>query len=214
VLSIERFLHVDAEHALNQFVATSQIAGAHVLAYACDYYYSTLHFVVTIGVLVWLYLCHPLRYRPIRSVLLLTNLAGLVGFWLLPLAPPRMLPGFVDTVVRFHTWGSLASPAVAKSSNQFAAMPSLHIAWSLWCALAIVSLASRWWVRALGALYPLATCFVILGTANHYVLDAVGGVVALALGTVAQRLLTGRAAYRSETIALPADDDDRELVVV
>jgi hypothetical protein len=212
LLSIERFLHLDGEHAVNAFVAHAELGGTHVLAYACDYYYSTLHFAVTIGVLVWLFVYHPSRYRSIRSVLLITNLLALLGFWLLPLAPPRMLPGFVDTVVQFHTWGSLASPAVANSSNQFAAMPSLHIAWALWCAFAIVTLARRQWVRVLGALYPLATCFVILGTANHYVLDALGGVATLAVGVVAQRVLSGRAAYLSLPAALPRDDEDRELV--
>jgi hypothetical protein len=129
VLSIERWLHIDVERWANRLVA-----GTHWLAYGCDYYYSTLHFAVTLGVLIWLYRRHPSRYRSIRSVLVITTLVALVGFTLLPLAPPRMLPGYVDTVVRFHTWGSLASPSVAKASNEFAAMPSLHIGWSLWCA--------------------------------------------------------------------------------
>jgi hypothetical protein len=197
VLSIERWAHVDIERTINGLVART-----HWLAYACDYYYSTLHFVVTLGVLVWLYLKHPARYRSIRSVLVLTTLIALFGFYILPLAPPRMLPGYVDTVLRFHTWGSLASPTVAKASNQFAAMPSLHIGWSLWCAFAIVSLARRPWVRVIGALYPVATLFVILGTANHYVLDAAGGAAALALAVVGQRLLSGRSAYLGHPIDL------------
>src|SRR5581483_9658494 len=83
ILSIERWSHIDIEHTLNNFVA-----GHSWLAYVCDYYYSTLHFVVTIGVLVWLYLKHPLRYRSIRSVLLITNLVALIGFWYLAVAPP------------------------------------------------------------------------------------------------------------------------------
>ena len=191
VLSIERTLHIDVEHTLNHFVATHDW-----LAYICNYYYATLHFVVTIAVLVWIYLKHPLRYRSMRTVLIVTNLVALIGFWLLSVAPPRMLPGFTDTVVKFHTWGSLASPGLAKESNQFAAMPSLHIGWSLWCAIAIVTLAKRPWVRVLGALYPLATFFVIVGTANHFVLDAVGGVATLCLAILIQRLLSGRRTYR------------------
>ena len=198
ILSMERWAHIDFEHALNQFVARE-----HWLAYICNYYYSTLHFVVTIGVLVWLYVKHPLRYRSIRSVLLITNVVALIGFWFLAVAPPRMLHGFIDTVVRFHTWGSLASPGLAKASNQFAAMPSLHIGWSLWCGLAIVTLARRRWVRMLGALYPLATLFVIVGTANHFVLDAVGGAATLGLAVLVQRLVSGRSTYRSTTIVLP-----------
>jgi hypothetical protein len=191
VLSIERWCHIDIEHSLNSLVARTPW-----LAYGCDYYYATLHFVVTIGVLLWLYVKHPARYRSIRTVLVITNLVALVGFFL-PLAPPRMLAGYVDTVVHFHTWGSLASPSVANASNQFAAMPSLHIGWSMWCALAVITLARRRWVRVIAAVYPLATLFVILGTANHYVLDAVGGAVTLGISVVLQRVLSGRPAYRS-----------------
>jgi hypothetical protein len=206
VLAIERFLHLDIEHATNQLVASHAW-----LAYICDYYYATLHFVVTIGVLVWLYLRHPLRYRSIRTVLLTTNLVGLLGFWLISLAPPRMLPGFVDTVVRFHTWGSLASNSIAKDANQYAAMPSLHVAWALWCGAAIVTFATRRWVRVLGVIYPLATVFVVLGTANHFVLDAVGGAIALAVGVTSERLLSGRHAYSRSAAALGIGQSEPEL---
>jgi hypothetical protein len=210
ILSIERWSHIDVEHSLNRFVDHQ-----HWLAYICNYYYSTLHFVVTIAVLVWLYVKHPLRYRSIRSVLLWTNLVALIGFWFLSVAPPRMLPGFIDTVVKFHTWGSLASPGLAKASNQFAAMPSLHIGWAVWCAVAIVALAERPWVRALGVLYPIATVFVIVGTANHFVLDAVGGVVTFAIALGIQRLVSGRHTFAAEpTLALPNVPTEPELVAV
>ena len=101
-----------------------------------------MHFVVTIGVLVWIYVRHPLRYRPIRTVLYTETLLALLGFWFLALAPPRMLPGFVDTVDIFPTaWGSWNTAGVAKLSNQLAAMPSLHIGWSVWCGIVIFKLA-------------------------------------------------------------------------
>lgn len=190
LLSLEGRLHLNIEHSANSF-----LAGHAWLAQICDYYYATLHFVVTIGVLVWLYMKHPLRYRSIRSVLIVTNLTALVGFWFTSLAPPRMLPGFTDTLIKFHTWGSIASGDIAKESNQYAAMPSLHVAWALWCAIAIVTLAERRWVRILGAAYPAMTVFVVIGTANHFVLDAVGGAVALSFGIVMERLLSGRHAY-------------------
>jgi PAP2 superfamily len=200
LLGIERALHIDIERWLNTLVA-----GAGWLAYLCNYYYATLHFAVTIGVLVWIYVKHPLRYRSIRSVLFATNLIALVGFWTYALAPPRMFPsrGFTDTVLAFHTWGSYASGDLAKASNQFAAMPSLHIGWSLWCGIVIVALAERSWVRVLGAIYPVATLFVIIGTGNHYLLDAVGGVLALALGFGVQRLLSGRPALAPPALVTP-----------
>jgi hypothetical protein len=209
ILSIERWAHLDIEQSLNRLVDHQ-----HWLAYLCNYYYSTLHFIVTIAVLVWLYLKHPLRYRAIRSVLILTNLVALIGFWFVSVAPPRMLPGFTDTVITFHTWGSLASPGLAKASNQFAAMPSLHIGWAVWCALAVVALAERPWVRVLGVLYPIATLFVILGTANHFLLDAVGGVVTFALALGIQRLLSGRRTFTADPVVLPEVALEPELVAV
>jgi hypothetical protein len=207
VLSIERYLHIDVEHTLNHFVA------AHAwLAYTCNYYYATLHFVVTIGVLVWLYIKHPLRYRSIRTVLIATNLTALVGFWFISLAPPRMLPGFVDTLVKFHTWGSVASTSIAKESNQYAAMPSLHVGWALWCTLAIVTLAERRWVRVLGVIYPMCTVFVVLGTANHFVFDAIGGVLTLCIGIVAERLLSGRHAYSRSAAVVQSRQTEGDLI--
>ncbi len=136
-------------------------------------------------------------YRGIRTVLFATTIVGLVGFYLYPLAPPRLLAqyGYIDTVLKFHTWGSLADPDVADHSNQFAAMPSLHIGWSLWCAIAVYRCARHVWVRRLAFVYPLCTLFVIVGTANHFVLDAVGGAVAVALAFTVQWLLSGHGAF-------------------
>jgi PAP2 superfamily len=207
VLSIERHLHINIEHSVNAFVGHRAW-----LSYSANYYYSTLHFVVTIGILIWLYARHPLRYRAIRTVLIITNLLALVGFWFISVAPPRLLPGYIDTLVKYHTWGSLASPAVAKVSNQFAAMPSLHIGWSLWCGVALVSTARRTWVRVLGALYPWVTFMVIVGTANHYVLDAVAGAVTLCLAVGIQRLLSGRRTYLRPPYSDADPEPDRELV--
>jgi hypothetical protein len=67
----------------------------------------------------------------------------------------------------------------------------MHIGWSTWCAIVVVVLASRWWVKLLGIAYPLVTLVVIAGTANHYFLDAVGGLIALGIGFAAARVITG-----------------------
>jgi PAP2 superfamily len=190
LLRVEQLLHIDVERSANA-------AFSHVtwLAVGANYYYATLHFGMTIGVLLWLYLRHPHRYRGVRTALYVTNLVALAGFWLFPLAPPRMLGGYVDTIVKFHTWGSWGSGDVADMSNQFAAMPSLHIGWALWCGITLWRLAPRRSVRILGLCYPLVTLAVIVGTANHFVLDAAGGAAALAIGYGVQRLVSGRPAY-------------------
>jgi hypothetical protein len=193
ILRFEHDTHIDVEHSLNRFVAS-----VHPLASMCSYWYAAMHFIVTIGVLVWLYVRHPLRYRPIRTVLYTTNILALLGFWFFALAPPRMLHGFVDTVDLYPTaWGSWNTADVAKVSNQLAAMPSLHIGWSTWCGIVLFKLARHRWSRALGVAYPVVTVFVILGTANHFVLDAVGGLLVLTCAFGVERVLFGRPAFES-----------------
>jgi hypothetical protein len=191
-------LHLNWERSINHFVATHEW-----LAQILDYYYATLHFLVTPGVLIWLFLRRSHIYRGVRTVLFSTTIVGLICFYFYPVAPPRLLPqfGYVDTVVHFHTWGSLADPQVAEKSNQFAAMPSLHIAWAVWCGIMIFLLARPMWVRVLGALYPWGTFFVIVGTGNHFILDAVGGVLVLGVGFGIQYLLSGRSAFEPPTDA-------------
>src|SRR4051794_29621003 len=189
VVSIEQAVRLYHEHILNNFVA------AHGwLAYICNYYYATLHFIVTISVGVWLYWRHPLHARQLRNSWYVMNLCALFGFAYFPLAPPRLLPGghYTDTVVAFHTWGSWGDKSVSSHSNLYAAMPSMHIGWSLWVAISVVFLARRTWVRLLAAAYPFATLFVIIGTGNHYWLDAVGGAAACLLGLALARLITRR----------------------
>jgi len=184
LLDLERFLHIDAELPLNHL-----FIHVHWLGVSANYYYSTLHFVLTPAVLAWLYIWHQGRYVFYRRLIFATTVLALVGFWLLPLAPPRMLPGFVDTVLAWHTHGLYASGAspVGSVSNQYAAMPSLHTGWSLWCAIAVADVARRRWVKILAFCYPAATIMVILGTANHYLLDAVGGAITLGAGYLATR---------------------------
>jgi hypothetical protein len=186
------WLHLNFELSVNQWVAARE-----ALAQVMDYYYATLHFVVTIAVLVWLFVAHKRIYRGVRTVLFATTIVALVGFYTFPLAPPRLLPqyGYVDTLVKFHTWGSLADPKLAERSNQFAAMPSLHISWALWCGITIFVVSRVTWLRILGLLYPIGTLMVIVGTANHFVLDAVGGALVLAIGFGIQWLLSGHGAY-------------------
>ncbi|MFE2379212.1 phosphatase PAP2 family protein [Streptomyces sp. NPDC059398] len=155
------------------------------LIIAMNYYYATLHFIMTIGVLVWLFHFHPGRYAAARLALFATTAVALAGYYLFPLAPPRLMnhSHFIDTVLVHHTWGSMASGNLKNMSNQYAAMPSMHIGWSLWCGLIIFALARAPWVRILGLLYPALTLLVIVSTANHFWLDAVGGVLCLAFGT-------------------------------
>ncbi|MFF8768880.1 phosphatase PAP2 family protein [Kitasatospora sp. NPDC015120] len=191
----------DLEHSLGIAVERSvnhAVDGVGWLITGMNYYYATLHFIVTIGVLVWLYRRHPGRYVAVRTVLFVTTAIALVGFYFFPLAPPRLMTdgGFIDTVKTHGTWGSMASGPATHVSNQFAAMPSMHIGWSTWCGLTIFFLARRTWVRVLGLLYPVATLVVIVATANHFWMDAVGGLLCLLVGFLAARWLYHSWVYR------------------
>ena len=193
IFHLQDDLKLNFERSVNRFVAFHEW-----LAQPMDYYYATLHFIVTPAVLVWIFIARPRIYRGARTVLFATSLIALLGFYLYPLAPPRLLPssyGFIDTVLKFHTWGSLADPKIATHSNQYAAMPSLHIGWALWCGLTVFMCAKRAWVRYVALLYPVCTLMVIVGTANHFILDAVGGVLIVMLAFGIQWLLSGHGAY-------------------
>ncbi|GGW31446.1 phosphatase PAP2 family protein [Streptomyces caelestis] len=189
-----------AEHRLGIAIEDSvnhAVNSVTWLIIGMNYYYATLHFLVTLGVLVWLYRRHPGRYAATRLVLFATTAVALAGYYLYPLAPPRLMNGgdFVDTVMVHQTWGSMASGDLKHMSNQYAAMPSMHIGWSVWCGLTIFVLATIPWVRVLGLLYPALTLVVIVATANHFWLDAVGGMLCLGFGFAVAGVWYGRQPY-------------------
>ena len=129
------------------------------------------------ALLAWLYVRAPDDYRRARSSFIVLNLAAISCFWLYPVTPPRLLPdlGFADTVASGATVGSWGSPLVAEA-NQLAAMPSLHVAWALWVSVALAWLAEGLLVQTASAIHVALTVFVIVATANHYVVDAVAAV--------------------------------------
>lgn len=180
IVGLETTLGIAVEHPLDRWLASQ-----HTLALALSDYYDNAHFVVTLGLLGWLWWRRPDVYRPLRNVLVLVNLIGFAVFWLYPVAPPRMLPGFVDVVAATHAIGSWHTGALASAANELAAMPSLHIAWAVWCTLAAWRAWGSRWVRALALVYPLVTAFAVLATGNHYVLDLFGGLATIALAALA-----------------------------
>ena len=178
LLRAEQLIHLDPERTVNHAVALHPL-----VAQLCDYDYAIAHFAVTLPVLALLYWRRRAAARRLAAVWFLTNLLALVVFFTFPVAPPRLLPhaGFVDTVVVFHTWGSWGSGAVASASNQYAAMPSLHVAWAVWSAIAIWSITRRLAPRLLALAYPVVTVVVVVATANHYVLDTLAGALVVGL---------------------------------
>ncbi|WP_069743393.1 phosphatase PAP2 family protein [Streptomyces sp. EN23] len=186
--AIEQWLHIDIEHWVNHTVV-----GITWLREFFDYYYSTFHFIVPLTILGVLYVRRPADYRWVRSSIGFATLLALVGFWLYPLAPPRLMPGlgFIDTVHGVQDFAKPDYGTLTTVTNQYAAMPSLHFGWSLWCGVVIVMLAPRLWMKALGLLHPLFTIAAIVATANHWVLDAVGGALVVAAGFGLTYVLSG-----------------------
>lgn len=160
------------------------------LGLPADFAYATLHYVVTPAVLIWLWRYHHAHYRHARTQLGLATASALVGFVLLPTAPPRLLEdsyGFVDVMAQRASlgwWeGDASTPQGLESlTNDFAAMPSLHVGWALWCGLMLYRYAEQPSVRMLGIAYPAFIAAVVMGTGNHYLLDCVAGAALILLG--------------------------------
>ena len=175
VMSLEQSLHIDPERSLDRWLAAH-----HTLGLAVSDYYDNAHFVVTLGLLGWLWWRRADIYRPLRNALVLANALAFIVFWLFPVAPPRLLAGFVDVVASTHAIGSWHTGALASHANELAAMPSLHIAWAVWCTLVLWRISTRRWVRAAAVIYPCLTALAVLATGNHFVLDIIGGLVVIA----------------------------------
>jgi hypothetical protein len=191
ILHFEQTLHLAPEHALNTL-----FTNVPAIAIPACFLYAVCHYIITPTVLIWMWRKHQDQYRRVRSVLVVGTLVALIGFWLLPTAPPRSIGGFTDTMAQWSNlgwWSTHASVPAGLSglTDQAGAMPSLHVGWALWCGWAIYRCAGRRWVRALGVAYPIITTLVVIGTANHYLADAVAGAAVMGLGIV----LTGAIAW-------------------
>ncbi|GGW29503.1 inositol phosphorylceramide synthase [Streptomyces xantholiticus] len=190
ILRAEKALLLNAEHPLNRL-----FTDVPALGIPADFVYASLHYLVTPAVLVWLFRRRPLRYRAARTWLMVSTLLGLVGFTLMPTCPPRLLDaghGFVDTMAQYSSygwWGTEASAprGLGGMTNQYAAMPSLHVGWALWCGLMLWQHGRTALLRTLAVLYPLLTTVVVMGTANHYFLDAVAGAAVMGAGALLTR---------------------------
>ncbi|MFD3542704.1 phosphatase PAP2 family protein [Streptomyces sp. NPDC058662] len=175
VRDAERALHLPGEGAVQGL-----LLHADSLVYTANTYYAAVHFPATAGFLIWLYLRRPRHYLWARRVLAVLTGAALVLHLTFPLAPPRMLGDarLVDTGQVYGPSVYGAAPAADSMANQFAAMPSLHFGWALVLALGMIAAtASRG--RVLWLLHPLVTLLVVVGTANHYWLDAIVATVLL-----------------------------------
>jgi hypothetical protein len=170
VWSLERFLHLPGELPLQHVL----LAHPH-LAQVANAYYASVHFPLTGAVLVWLFLRRRRLYGRIRTTLVFMTANGLLIAFLYPLAPPRMMTdlGFVDVAARFGQ--SVYQGAGESTSNQFAAMPSLHVGWAVLVAFALFRATRSRTLRWLWWAHPAITVAVVVGTGNHFWLDGIVG---------------------------------------
>jgi membrane-associated phospholipid phosphatase len=213
VVSAERALGLFHERAVQAvFTPWDSVTDAF------NTYYGGTHFLVPAAILAWLLLRHPERYARARTALAVMTAAAFVGFWLYPVAPPRLLPasfGFVDTL-RAGASGHLEGSLINTAGDQYASMPSLHVAWAVWCALALYPMFRHWALRALVVAYPVMTTLVVVATGNHYFLDAVAGtLLACLVWAVVSRAARTRGEQRPDFGEQDRDAEaEREVVAV
>ena len=195
IADVEHWLFAHLERPLNQ-----RLASVAIVAVPACYFYAVFHYVATPVVLYrswrvggWVY------RRGYWSIVLASAIALAVYAWY-PVAPPRLVAelGTVDIMREFADygwWGEAASAprAIGDATNQYAAMPSLHFGWSLWCSIQMWSFTGPWW-RVGAMVYPTLQVLVVVATANHFTLDVLGGaacvLAAVLLVTAARRLLS------------------------
>jgi len=179
VLEKEKALGALFEPAVQRVVDTSSI-----LVTLTSYTYWLSQFAVVGLTLLWVYFRHHERFAGFRNWLIVANLIGLVGYMLMPTAPPRMFPewGFVDTLGQFSSINH-DSGLIASAANPYAAMPSLHAMDALIVGIVMAGLARSRFVKAFWLLWPAWVAFTVISTGNHYWLDVLAGfAIALAAG--------------------------------
>jgi hypothetical protein len=182
-----RLIHV--EQSLGVFVEPHVQAWASsrpLIIDAASWIYLNAQFTVTIGALAYLYLAHNRSFYFVRNMFAVAMAIAIVGYVLLPTAPPRLFPewGFVDSVAEL-TGVRHDSALVDELVNPYAAVPSMHVAYALMIAVPIARLARHRLTRVAWSLYPVVVTFVIVATANHFFADAAAGGLTAALGASA-----------------------------
>jgi hypothetical protein len=166
---------------------------------AWNVYYGFVHFLVPLVAITVLLRGDRVRYRRFRNTFWILCGLGLVGFVMYPLMPPRFMPatfGFVDSMNTIGGPG-IKTQTASQVANAYAAMPSLHGGWSLWCACALIPVLKRRWAKALVALHPVIQLFAIMVTGNHFWIDAVVGWLCLAVAYGLARGLESWSAARA-----------------
>jgi membrane-associated phospholipid phosphatase len=184
VINLEQHVHGLVELSFQRFVDSSNF-----LMNVASWTYWNSEFTVIGLVLLWVYLRRHEAFTRFRNTILLANVIGLIGYVLLPTAPPRMFPdfGFDDTLSQFASLNH-GSGLINFVANPYAAMPSLHAADALILGVVLVAVCRNWFAKAIWALWPGWVWFSVMATGNHFWLDVVAGIfVALIALTIVYR---------------------------
>jgi PAP2 superfamily len=173
VIDAQRALHLLIEPDLQRVVVET----GGLLLHAVDVTYWLSQFTVLGLALLWIYLRRNEAFARIRNWVLLTNMLGLIGYVLMPTAPPRFFPefGFIDTLAHSAALNH-GSGLIELASNPYAAMPSLHAADALIIGFAMATLVRSSWAKLAWTLWPSWVWFSVMATGNHYWLDIAAGV--------------------------------------
>lgn len=173
-----------------EFTAQQWVLGNRAVVTFFNWVYIWLHWPVIVGALVWLYCNNRSQYLFFRNALFVSGAIGLVFFVSFPLAPPRFLDGFTDTVSTLSTsYQYLQPPGIV---NKYAAMPSLHVGWNILAGVAVFRAVKVGPLRAMSVISPLLMTLAVVFTANHYVIDAVMGAVVAGIGILGARFIDKR----------------------
>jgi hypothetical protein len=188
VIHLEKSLGIFAEADVQRWTS-----GSPLLLDAASWIYVNAQFTVTLGALAYLYLAHNPSFYFVRNMFTVSMAIAVLGYVLVPTAPPRFFPqwGFTDSVAAM-TGVEHDSGVVSALFNPYAAIPSMHVAFALMIAVPIARLARHRFVRVAWSLYPPLVVFVIVATANHFFLDALAGMATAAIAGSAAAWL-GRA---------------------
>jgi membrane-associated phospholipid phosphatase len=186
IIDLERTLHVFVEPSIQSWAAN-----IHWLMDASDWIYLNAHYVVTIGVLLYLYRCRHDSFYFVRNTFMIAMAIALIGYAVFPTAPPRLMPewGFTDSI-RAFTGFTVEDHSVKSLLNLYAAVPSIHVCFAILVGWPMAKLSRRRWLKALWLFYPLVITFAVVATGNHYLTDAFLGAVTAAVSMlIASRLL-------------------------
>jgi PAP2 superfamily len=186
VIDLERSLGTFFEPGLQQTVLNHQW-----LIDLANWSYFNTHFVVSVAFLAWLYLFRNEHFYFVRNMFMVAMVLALIGYAAFPTAPPRMFPehGFTDTIATFTGIEQDQNTKASFLVNAYAAVPSMHIAFSLMIAVPAMALARTPVARGLWSMYPLFVFFVIVVTANHYWFDAATGAAVACVAALAAHQL-------------------------